>query len=509
MKRPLTALLLSAALLLTACGQDIPEPPPEEIQVDDSAQIYEEPAPSQRLPESFSLPYDPAVTLDPLTCPDGPHQTIGALLYEGLFALDESLQPQKVLCADFSCDETKTVWTFRLRDDAIFSDGSQLTATDAAASLNRARETDRYRARLSKVTAITADENAVTITLASPNASFPALLDIPIVKTTKNNAVPLGTAPYCFADTDDGAMLIASPYRQADLPVDEIQLSPCSGSTALEYQFSSHRIQMMTADLTAQDAYQPEGSVQIHDADTTVLQFIGFNTANPLFASPELRHALGLGIDRQLLVSAHLAGHGTATQSPVSPAALQYPETLDIVYSETAFLDAMTHAGYNSGNAYQVTLLVNGDNPFKVSAARYIANALSVCDIQISVNALPWAEYCSALETGAFDLYYGEARLTADWDLSALVAAGGVLNYGNYANDGMNFLLAQYAAAEDTADALRMLCRYLQAQAPILPLCFKATSVLTESGIVEGLSPTAANPFHSLSGITVHWASND
>ena len=502
------ALLLSAALILTACGQDVPETPPEEIEVDDSAQIYEEPASTQRLPESFALPYDPAVTLDPLTCPDGPHQTIGALLYEGLFALDESLQPQKVLCADFSCDETKTVWTFRLRDDAFFSDGSQLTAADAAASLNRARETDRYRARLSKVAAITAEENAVTITLASPNTSFPALLDIPIVKTAKNDVVPLGTAPYCFADTVDGAKLLPSPYRQSDLPVDEITLSPCSGSTALQYQFSSHQIQMMSADLTAQNAYQPEGSVQIYDADTTVLQFIGFNTANPLFSSPELRHAFGLGIDRQLLVSAHLAGHGTAAQSPISPTSPCYPESLDIVYSETTFLDAMTNAGYNSGNTYQAILLVNGDNLFKVSAAHYIAKALSVCDIQISVNALPWAEYCSALETGAFDLYYGEARLTADWDLSALVSTDGVLNYGNYANGGMDFLLAQYAAADAPADTLRMLCRYLQAQAPILPLCFKATSVLTESGIVEGLSPTAANPFHALSAITVHLASS-
>ena len=509
MKKSLIALFLSASLLLSACGQDVPEELPEEVQVDDSAEIYEEePLPTIRLPERFSLPYDPAVTLDPLTCPDGPHQTIGALLYEGLFTLDESLQPQKVLCADFSCDETKTVWTFRIRDDAFFSDGSQLTAADAAASLIRARETDRYRARLSKVSDITVSGNAVTITLLSPNASFPALLDIPIVKNAKNTDIPLGTAPYCFSDKDNSAMLIPSPYRQTVLPVDTIDLSPCSGSTALQYQFSSHRIQLMVADLTAQAAYQPAGSVQIHDAASTVLQFIGFNTNNPLFSSPELRNALGLGIDRQLLVSAHLAGHGTAAQSPVSPASPYYPEDIDIAYSETAFLDAMANAGYRSGNTFHATLLVNGDNAFKVNAARYIATALSVCDIKITVNALPWAEYCAALEAGKFDLYYGEARLTADWDLSALVAADGALNYGGYASDGMEFMLMQYASAEDSADALRRLCRYLQAQAPILPLCFKATSVLTESGIVDGLSPTATNPFHALSSVTIHLAEN-
>ena len=146
MKIRLTAFLLAVILALPGCGQELPEEPPEEITVDDTVMEEDDSSTPVTLPEQFALPYDPGVTLDPLTCPDGPHQTIGALLYEGLFALDTALQPQKLLCAAFSCDEAKTTWTFQLQKDACFSDGSPLTAADAAASLERARETDRYRA---------------------------------------------------------------------------------------------------------------------------------------------------------------------------------------------------------------------------------------------------------------------------------------------------------------------------------------------------------------------------
>ncbi len=505
MKKRLTAFFLAVLLTLSGCGQELPEEPPEDLTVDDTAPELEDAPVTVTLPERFSLPYDPAVTLDPLTCPDGPHQTIGSLLYEGLFALDTALQPQKVLCAAYSCDESKTVWTFQLREDAYFSDGSQLTAADAAASLERARETARYRARLSHVDTVSHDDSTVTVTLLSPNAAFPALLDIPIIKAgTESDPVPLGTAPYRFSASESGAVLLPSEFRHSTLPVDCIYLSPYSGTTTLHHQFSTHQIQLITTDLTAQNAYSPSGSVDLADADTTVLQFIGFNVANPLFSSAELRNALGLGIDRKTLVSAHLAGHALPAQSPISPLSPLYPASLDTAYSKDRFLDAMANAGYHAGTTHEVTLLVNADNRHKVSAAHYIAASLSICDIKITVNALPWNEYTAALEAGAFDLYYGEVRLTADWDLSPLVGTGGSMNYGGYSDDGMNFMLAQFAGSEKAEASMRQLCRYLQANAPILPLCFKRVSVLAEAGVVDNLTPTVSNPFYSLSTLSIN-----
>ena len=261
---------------------------------------------------------------------------------------------------------------------------------------------------------------------------------------------------------------------------------------------------MITADLIGTEPITATGNISYEDADTTVLQFLGFNTARAPFQDSAARRALGLGINRETLVSAVLSGHARAAQFPVSPVSPLYPAELESLYSYDDFAAAMEAAGLNTGRTRTVTLLVNQENTFKASAAEHIAQALSDFDLQIQVEALPWEEYAAALAAGNFDLYYGEVRLPANWDLSALVGTGGSLNYGGWADPQTEQLLAACAAAEDRAAALSDLCAYLQQQAPILPLCFKSSSVLYQTGAVSGLTPTAAEPFYDLPSCQIH-----
>ena len=51
---------------------------------------------------------------------------------------------------------------------------------------------------------------------------------------------------------------------------------------------------------------------------------------------------------------------------------------------------------------------------------------------------------------------------------------------------------------------MRALCVHLKDQAPLLPVCFKSVSVLTQAGVAEGLQPTAAEPFYNLGQCVIH-----
>ena len=499
------AVFLLPVFLLTGCWDMDPEPESgsllpagEEEQETTETRVI--------LPENFSLPYAPDQTLDPVTCPDGMQQAVGALVYEGLFALDETLAPQPVLCSSYVYDSAAFTYTFTLRSDVLFSDGSPLTAADAAATLQRAKTSDRYRARLAQVASISAEGQSLTITLTQANTGFPALLDIPIVKSgTEGSLTPLGTGPYAVSE-EDSAALVPNAFWWQDqaLPVDQILLSPANDRDAMIYQFTSHDVQLITADLTGINPISATGNISFQDADTTILQYIGFNLQRPLFQDAALRRALGLGINRSTVVSAFLSGHGTPAYFPVSPLCALYPAQLEQAYSYDAYVSAMSAAGYSSGQSRSVTLIVNEENSFKVSAAEYIASSLSSFDVNIEVQALPWDAYTAALQSGDFDLYYGEVRLTADWDLTQLLGSSGTLNYGHWADPQTDLLLAAYAAADDRAAAMESLCRYLAQQAPILPVCFKSTSVLFQTGVVEGLNPTASNPFYQFSACTVN-----
>lgn len=496
--------LLLPALLLTGCWQE--ELPEDTGLISPGEELPQEPEPELLLPESFSLPYAPDQSLDPIDCPDGPQQTAASLICEGLFRLTPDLETENLLCESYTYDSERYAYTFTLRSGVLFSDGSPLTARDVRAALERARQSERYRARLAHISSISAGDGTVTITLSRPNTGFPALLDIPISK--ESGGVPLGTGPYFLSQDEDGAFLAANPawWQGGGQPVERIGLTEASGQDAVLYRFSSHEVQLITADLTGTDPAVLTGSVNQWEADTAVLQYVGLNTAAAPLDDAALRCALGECLNREHIVSGFLSGHGRAAQFPVSPRSPLYPQELEIRFSADAPVQAVSRTGYVPERT--LTLLVNGENSFKTAVADYLAESFTAAGVPVETRVLPWEEYAAALEAGDFDLYYGEVRLTVDWDLSPLLSSGGALNYGGWMDAETDGLLAAYNAAENRTAAMEALCSRLRQQSPILPVCFKSTSVLTQTGVLEELTPTAAEPLYGLTGCTIHLREN-
>lgn len=195
----------------------------------------------------------------------------------------------------------------------------------------------------------------------------------------------------------------------------------------------------MVSDLTGTDSIPVSGSAGCIDADTTVLQYIGINTSVKGLDDAAFRRCLSLGLNRQSLISGLLSGHAKAAQFPISPVSGLYPAELHTTYSATAFSEAL--AACESRPTRTLRLLVNEENSFKLSVAREIAASFSAAGIDMTVTALPWADYTAALAAGSFDLYYGEVRLTADWNLAPLLATGGRLNYGGWSDARCDQLL--------------------------------------------------------------------
>ena len=500
MKRRLRVLLalLLLPLLLTGClPEEVPEDPEDMLPPSfGTEEPPEEKGPV--LPAGFALPYMPGRSLDPVDCADGMQQVAASLLYEGLFRLDGSFEPQPCLCISYTHDETASRYTFSLRPGVQFSDGTPLTGRDVKATLERARASDRYRSRLAGISSISADGDSVTIALNGPNTSLTALLDVPIVKSGDREDIPVGTGPYFFAEEETGPYLIANQswWRGEGQPVERIALVEAADEDAMLYRFSSHEVQMITADLTGVLAMSTTGSVSCVDADTTLLQYVGCNTSRAPLDSPSLRRALSAGIDRANMAGAFLSGHGKAAYFPVSPVSPLYPAELEEEHSLDRFAAAVRESGYVPEQP--LVLLVNEENSFKRAIANQLAEDWTAGGVTVEVRSLPWEEYAAALSAGDFDLYYGEARLTASWDLRSLLEPYGALNYGHWSDPETSRLMAEYAGREDRASAMRALCVRLRDQAPILPVCFKSTSVLTQAGVVEGLQPTAAEPFYAL-----------
>ena len=457
----------------------------------------------------FSLACDDSGTLDPLATTNSSNLALAGLVYEGLFALDENFEPQPVLCESWSSNALCTVWTFTLRSGVTFSDGTALTAKRVSSSLKTARSSDLYKARLSQIVGVSTSDNTVTVTLSAPNGALPALLDIPIILPVEDGIAPLGTGAYYYDTDGDRLVLRQNPnWRQAHpLPLECIPLQSVTTADDRIAAFDTGLITMVTADPTSTNALGYSGSYETWTCPTTNMLYLGFNHASETCQDVVLRQAVARVIDRSVITSTLFAGHADPSPLPVSPVSHLYDSELadELTFSVSTAEQLLADARYKLSKSgkltyrskpVELTLLVNSENSFRTATANYIAEELGKLGITVTVQELPWEDFLTALSTGAFDLYLGQVKMTADFDLTALLT--GSLNYGCYWNEETSLLLTAYQAAsgDHRADTASTLHSHLASTLPFVPLCFLRTSVYTQWGAVSGLQPTQQNPFY-------------
>ncbi len=504
-------MMLLLCLMLAGCAVEDPGEVPDPGWVEYQQQV-ETPDEEQKItyPSVFALAYHKDHTLDPITCGEGIQQDVASLLYEPLFGLNERFESSGVLCESAQWDESGLICTLYVRGGVLFSDGSELAAADVAATLRRAMESRRYGYRLRNIADISYSNRhkTVTITLTEKNSAFLSLLDIAVVKNgTEGQMIPVGTGPYLYVTTDEGAQLIANNewWQQKTLPVDMIELVHAKDEDTAIHLFSSGRVELLTLDPTDGNSTVSGGTDETERA-TTLMHYIGFNTVNGVFADPAARAAFSAGIPRAVLVNAFLSDHAVASYFPLSPLSALYPDRLAGTYDAEKTLSAIASAGYAAGERRELILLVNEEDSFRIDNADYIAQKLSVLDWKITVRVLPWTEYLIALEQGDFDLYYGQVRLCADWDVSDLIGTEGTMNYGRFADPEMDLRLAEFMQADDRTAAGYALYTYFAQTAPIAPICFRNYTVLTHREVVEDIVTAPDHTFFRFDEWTIHLA---
>ncbi len=497
MKKRLLCLLFALFLLigLTACNNVPP------ASTDDPAPTGGE---QGGAPEQLALPVYSGATFHPALGKNSTNATFAPLLYEGLFTLDESFTAQHCLCRSYERSGDGLTWRFALRPNVAWSDGTALTAQDVADALNTARGSgSRYANRLAGVRSVTAEgEDTVEVVLSAPNGNLPALLDIPLAKGTGER--PPGTGPYQLVDGDAGLVLTLRQswwqsgeknYTQRDIALFEV-----SSPDDLLYAFDTREIGLVTTDFTGTDALGYSSDYAVWDYDTTHMVYLGFRCTGGPCGRREVRAAISKAIDREGLVRSSFAGHAKAALLPASPVSPLYDETAAAAEDGGRALSDLK----DSLSGQELTLLVCGENTFKAGAAERIAETLRGYGVAVKVETADYDGYLSALRAGRFDLYLAEVAMTADFDLTMLVGAGGSLNYGGYAGAGTGPLLTAFRTADESGrgSAAAALYKELAEDAPIAPLCFKTESVLTQWGRMKGLAPVAGNVFYQMENWT-------
>jgi len=156
--------------------------------------------------------HGPSDTLDPILFTSSLDYGRGRLNYNNLCRFNEDLTVGPELATEWEANSNATEWTFKLRKDVEFHDGSKLTADDVVYSMMRhIGQESPSKAKVLVGTVkewVKDDDYTVRAVLDAPNAELPVILGTFHFKIVKNGTTdfqnPTGTGPYTLNEFKPG-----------------------------------------------------------------------------------------------------------------------------------------------------------------------------------------------------------------------------------------------------------------------------------------------------------------
>lgn len=246
---------------------------------------------------------------------------------EGLFELDMTTgEAYAALAADEELTEVSdTEYEITLREDAKFSDGSDVTAADVVSSFERTMAEDNlYAPMLDFIEDVSeVDEQTVSINLAFPFSL--AKERIALVKIVPEDASeeeltsrPVGTGPWVYDSIDESRIEFVpnehynGPHpAQAEEMAWDVILDDTARTTALQ-EGTVQVAEAVPADM--QEVITGAGA-EVEAVQGFNLPFLMFNTTKEPFDDPRVRQAIFYAIDTEQLVENAMSGTATPATS--------------------------------------------------------------------------------------------------------------------------------------------------------------------------------------------------
>ncbi|MBO5867794.1 MAG: hypothetical protein J6Q54_02660 [Oscillospiraceae bacterium] len=508
MKRAI-CLCLSCILLLGllgGCGQDTPEvytPTGDGLTVDtDYVGATEGQVDSE---QELKLTYYKEKSMNPYLCNDFTNRAIFSLLYQSLFIIDREYNVEPMLCKNFRISEDMKTYVF-YPENATFSDGTVLTATDVLESLKAAQTGSVYQGRFTHVDSmdLTAD-GGVAIYLNTPMEDLPLLLDIPIVKASHVSLDrPMGTGPYRLEETGGTALLrrrtnwwCAPPMS---ITANTITLMEAEDNAQIRDNFQFSGLNLVCADPGSDSHADYRCDYELWDSENNLFLYLACNTGSHVFSNEDVRSALVTAVDRDRLAEEYYRGFARSASLPASPQAKCYNDTLASRYAYDGGEELKKALETNSMVGAEIFFLVNSDDSLRLRVAKDIAQTLTDAGLVVHLTAVGTSKYLRALELNDFDIYLGQTKLSPNMDLSNFFSSRGSLRYG-YLSDVSLYTLCTEALAN--YGNFYTLHQAVMNDGRLCPILMQSYAIYATRGLLTGLTPARDNLFYYSLGKTM------
>ncbi|MCH4890195.1 ABC transporter substrate-binding protein [Acidaminobacter sp. JC074] len=431
------------------------------------------------------------------------------------------------LATKWDADESGQVWTFDIRDDVEFHDGSALDAHDIKFNFERWMDKDNpYHAGNFNYWAINFDgfpgivdqvnvlsDYKLEIVLNRPFAPFLSALTQPAFGIASPDAIktfndsldthPIGTGPFIFSKWEDHTITLRRNENYWG------QVANVHGVVFETIEDSSVRLeklksgQLHIADLNYLETIDREfltSGLRIATRPSFNIGYLALNMNNDYLENKDVRRAIAHAFDRRLMMDRAFNETSKNANTFVPPVLWGHNESL--LAPKYDIEEALMLLEPYAGQEIKLDLLVMDTPrnyfPAPIKLGNFIKESLEPLGITADVRIETWKEVIRLKTEGDYDMVltgWNGDIIDPDNFLFTLFSSNNIgselsTNYSNYSNPNVDKLLVQARQVldQDFRTALyRELQEIIQEDMPAIPLAH-TTPITVTQGLI-GFEP--------------------
>ncbi len=432
--------------------------------------------------------------INPLLAISDADRDLSSLTYAGLMGIGGKGNLVPVLASDYTVSDDGKIYTFTLRPNALFTDGTPITADDVVFTVKKAQDpalkSPEY-ANWSGVSVVAVDKGTVRFTLTKPYSPFIGLTTLGILPAHLWQSIGTTEFPFSTLETNpvgNGPFKIVSISRDASGLIKSVSLGanqkyvlgrPYLDEITFTFYTNSDDKANALKNGSIESAYGIPSTHVVTAPYARVFGVFWNPDQQKIYARTEVRKALSLAIDRKAIITSVLGGYATPILGPVPPGGnvtqTTIPTTSDPI---TNAAQVLTMSGWTYDGSSRVWQFAQGGTKAKLTIPTITIRTSNVPELKNVAGAVKagWEKLGVGVAIELYEpgdlsqnvirprkydaLLYGEVigrdqDLYAFWDSQERNDPG--LNIALYANKSVDTLLENARTTTDTETRVKAL----------------------------------------------------
>ena len=420
------------------------------------------------------------------------------------------LQPAPDLAHSWSASDDGLVWTFELRDDVLWHDGTPFTAHDVAFTFNEivlnaelgASGAANFRNTVERVEVV--DDHTVQFVMRGAFSALPAYLAYnagilprhvfegqdPWDLSSFNKGTPIGTGPFRVSEYVSGSFVTLErfdDYYGGAANLDFLTFRVLPDANAQLAQMLAGDLDVMIVDnLASIPQIDRSPNTLTYPVNQVNYYYVTPHHENPLFQDINVKRALLHAIDREAIIDSVLRGYGAVATGPISPAlqAYHHPDVRTYAYDPEGAIALLEASGWTRGADGVMTkdgerlsfVLDVGRNRDLEPISALVQDYWRDIGVEVTLNTLEWNAYIQKVVVQRnYDATINWWITPADPDIYAYYhssAAGTGFNLPGYRDATIDDLLERGRAEADVDARIAIYREFQEEVAEQLPYLF-------------------------------------